>query len=107
MRQTRREKVEVEKQYCVAVNAAQGRAEDMHRIKDEWGVTQALNVRLYAERLTRGLEEARDRLLKVCIFASLCSWSRSKQVDILQTEISFDEKIRSEFDIQLGRGTLT
>jgi predicted 3-demethylubiquinone-9 3-methyltransferase (glyoxalase superfamily) len=83
MRRTRREKVEMEKQYCAAVNAAQGRAEDMHRIKDEWGVTQALNVRLYAERLTRELEEARDRLLKVCIFASFCSWSRSKRVDIL------------------------
>jgi hypothetical protein len=44
-----------------------------------------LRVRLYAEnwRLTRESEEARDRLLKVCIFASVCVWGRAKQVDVL------------------------
>jgi hypothetical protein len=61
-----------------------------------------LNVRLYAEnwRLTRELE-VRGRLLKVCVFVSVCS---SEQPDVLWTEKSLEEKIQSEFDVRLAGG---
>jgi hypothetical protein len=102
MRRMRREKVEVEKRNRAAVKAIQGRAVDMDRMKDEWGVTQALNVKLYAEnrRLTRELEEVRDRLLKVSIFVFVLLWAFLRELTFHRLKI----RLTRRFDQSLIYG---